>query len=281
MPTPLGEFLRVRRSQLQPADVGLPVTARRRTPGLRREEVATLAGVSVDYLIRLEQGRDSNPSASVLGALAVALRLNDEERVHFWSLAAMTVGHELCPIGRAVAELPIGVHQLVERLNPTPAFVLGPAADVLISNQAWRATVEPLGLRGEMLNLARYVFTDDRARAAFREWDRVADEVVGAVRRASTREPNPVIDRLLADLRDVPEFAGRWDSHVVTSGGSTTLTVVHPEAGELHLTPQDLLVPDLSYARLIVWLPADQASAGALHAAATGAGARLRLVGPA
>jgi transcriptional regulator with XRE-family HTH domain len=279
MPTPLGEYLRARRNQLQPTDVGLPTSGRRRTPGLRREEVATLSGVSVDYLVRLEQGRDHNPSSSVLAALGSALRLDDEERTHLWSLAAMTAGHELCPVGRAVAELPVGVHQLVERLHPTPAFVLGPATDVLISNPAWRTTVEPLGLAPEAPNLARYVFTDDRAHRTFPDWERVADDLVGAVRQASTRGPDAAIDRLLDDLGDEPEFANRWANHVLATHLPAALRFVHPDVGEVRITPQHLFVADLSYARMIVWLPADRASADTLHQAATGTSGRLRLVG--
>src|SRR3954468_21938403 len=95
--TTVGEFLRARRDQLQPADVGLPDSGRRRTPGLRREEVATLAGVSVDYLVRLEQGRDNHPSAEVLLALADAMRLTEDERRHLFQLGLITGNHVLCP----------------------------------------------------------------------------------------------------------------------------------------------------------------------------------------
>src|SRR5262245_45951303 len=93
----LAEFLRTRRAQLTPADVGLPTTARRRTPGLRREEVATLAGVSIDYLIRLEQGRDTNPSSAVLAAIADALRLSPDERGHMKRLALVGANGNMCP----------------------------------------------------------------------------------------------------------------------------------------------------------------------------------------
>ena len=143
----LGEYLRARREQLQPADVGLPTSGRRRTPGLRREEVATLAGVSIDYLVRLEQGRDVNPSAGVLAGLAAALRLDDDERMHLFKLAAISGSSELCPAARAVAvDIPPSIRQLLERLDPTPAFVLGAAGDVLAANRAWETIVRPLGM---------------------------------------------------------------------------------------------------------------------------------------
>src|ERR1700738_4190857 len=98
--TTVAEFLRARRERLQPGDVGLPDSGRRRTPGLRREEVATLAGVSIDYLVRLEQGRDTRPSASVIAALADALRLDDEQRRQFYTLALISQSGELCPSTR-------------------------------------------------------------------------------------------------------------------------------------------------------------------------------------
>src|SRR5258708_39606502 len=98
--TSVAEFLRARREQLQPADVRLPDSGRRRTPGLRREEVATLAGISIDYLVRLEQGRDTRPSASVIAPLADAQRLDDDQRQKFGRLAVGSQSHELCPAAR-------------------------------------------------------------------------------------------------------------------------------------------------------------------------------------
>lgn len=269
MPSPLGDYLQARRNHLQPRDVGFPRGARRRAPGLRREEVATLAGVSVDYLVRLEQGRDTNPSASVLAALATALRLNDEERVHLWSLAAMTVGHELCPIGRATAELPVGVHQLLERLQPTPALVLGPATDVLTSNQAWRALVEPLGMLddGIALNVALFHFHDERAPIVFPDWADVADDLVVSIRRAHTRSPDAAIDRVVDELAYDREFTRRWSNHVVAPEAGRLMRIVHPHVGELRITSQDLFVPGATYVRLATWLPADQASAEAIEQA--------------
>src|SRR3954463_2018267 len=158
--TTVAEFLRARRDQLQPADVGLPDNGRRRTPGLRREEVATLAGVSIDYLVRLEQGRDTKPSPSVIAALADALRLDDEQRRQLYMLAMVSQSTELCPaarpLTRAVAPT---VTALLEGLATTPAFVTGPANDVLAWNPPWEPLVGPLGVFDYALpNLARHVF---------------------------------------------------------------------------------------------------------------------------
>src|SRR2546421_5784745 len=119
----LAKFLRARREALTPTDVGLPDSGRRRTPGLRREEVATLAGVSIDYLIRLEQGRDTNPSPSVLASLAAALRLTDEERAHLGMLAARGHSKELCAAAKPpMATVPTTITTLLHRLDPSPPF---------------------------------------------------------------------------------------------------------------------------------------------------------------
>src|SRR5260370_678680 len=126
-PSELGAFLRARREALHPADVGLVDNGRRRTPGLRPEEVAALAGVSIDYLTRIEQGRDVNPSVAVLAALAVALRFGDEERTHMAKLAAIGHSRDLCPTATPlVDDVSPGVRHLLDALGSTPAFVLGP-----------------------------------------------------------------------------------------------------------------------------------------------------------
>src|SRR4051794_22095289 len=143
----LGSFLRARREGLSPAEVGLPDSGRRRTPGLRREEVATLAGVSIDYLVRLEQGRDSNPSASVIAALAAALRLTDEERTHLGTLAQLSNSQELCPsVLPSLTEVAPTLRTLLDRLDPTPAFLVSPINDVLAWNPAWERVAAPLGM---------------------------------------------------------------------------------------------------------------------------------------
>src|SRR4051812_27173108 len=170
--TTVAEFLRARRDQLQPADVGLPDSGRRRTPGLRREEVATLAGISIDYLVRLEQGRDTRPSPSVITALADALRLDDDQRRELYMLAMISQTSELCPaprpLARAVAPT---VTALLKGLGTTPAFVAGPASDVLGWNDAWEQLVRPLGmLDGALPNLARHVFLHPDARNVYPDW---------------------------------------------------------------------------------------------------------------
>ena len=174
----LGGFLRARREALQPSDVGLRDSGRRRTPGLRREEVAALAGVSIDYLVRLEQGRDTKPSAAVLSALSDALHLTEEEHRHLAVLATIAAGPEMCPRTFAAAErdVPDTVLAIVSALAPTPAFVLAPWGDVLAANEPWEALAAPLGLlEPEQPNLARYTFLDPRAHATYPDWSAVSE----------------------------------------------------------------------------------------------------------
>lgn len=158
--------------------MGLKSGGRRRTPGLRREEVATLAGVSIDYLVRLEQGRDTNPSAEVLGALAAALQLDGDEARHMVALAAHGAGphvERFCPSTPALdAAVPPAIRLLLDQIHPTPAFVLGPIGDVVASNSAWRTLVEPLGLL-DVPNVVRHAFTHPQARATYARWDEAAD----------------------------------------------------------------------------------------------------------
>jgi transcriptional regulator with XRE-family HTH domain len=205
----VAEFLRARREHLQPADVGLPDRGRRRTPGLRREEVATLAGVSIDYLVRLEQGRDTRPSPSVIAALANALQLDDDERRQFTILAMVGQSSELCPGPRPLTrEVPPTVIALVEQLSPTPAFVVGPSNDVLAWNDAWEDLVRPLGmLEGAVPNLARHMFLHPGGRTAYPDWEAAADEQVSRLRSATERwGDDPSFTSLLDELRTAPDF---------------------------------------------------------------------------
>ncbi|HEV7759292.1 MAG TPA: helix-turn-helix transcriptional regulator [Acidimicrobiales bacterium] len=276
----LAEFLRARREQLTPADVGLPSAGRRRTPGLRREELAVLAGVSVDYVVRLEQGRDTHPSASVLGALADALRLSDDERVHLKRLAAITGGPDLCPqAGAAPPEVVPSVRALLDRLDPTPGFVIGAYFDLLAWNTSWGRLVAPLGLLDHPEpNIARFTFADPRARTAYLDWTDTADEQASALRSMSLhRGYEPGCAALVDELQQVPAFAERWSSHQVTEKRRGTKRLRHPLVGELSVAYEVLLLPDDGDLRLITWLPADEASDDALRRAVA-EGATLRAV---
>jgi len=281
--TPLAAFLRTRREQLQPADVGLNDSGRRRTPGLRREEVATLAGISIDYLIRIEQGRDTHPSASVLRALADALQLGDAERMHLHQLAARTSSHEMCPATPDLdSATPAATARLIAAFGDTPAYAVGPLGDVLEANDAWGRLVEPLGL-AVGTNLVRHTFFDPAARASFPDWDAVADAQVAQLRFSAEMwgGHDRQVD-LLAELSTAPEFASRWSSHAVAAQLDMPLRIHHPELGELFFSHQTLSQTEL-WVRLEVWLPDDDATVAALRqlqARTTPTSpARLRVVG--
>jgi transcriptional regulator with XRE-family HTH domain len=278
----LAAFLRAKREQIRPADVGLPDSGRRRTPGLRREEVATLAGVSVDYLVRLEQRRDAHPSAEVLAALAGALRLDDDERLHLKKLGLISANRSMCPAATAmVFEVAPTVGALLEGLDPTPAFVLGPASDVLAWNRSWQRLVEPLGmLDGHRRNLACYVFLDARARGAYPDWSLAADEQASRLRSASVHwGEDAAFVNLLDELGTVPEFAVRWSAHPVSEKRRGEKRLAHPDLGELRLAYEVLLVPDDGDQRLVTWLAADDATAAKLRGGIPVSPAKLRVVG--
>lgn len=279
-PSPLGEFLRARRQRLSPAEVGLPTSSRRRTPGLRREEVAALAGVSIDYLVRLEQGRDTNPSSSVLSGLADALRLDEHERRHLAKLAMSGAREEICDGGPAGLELPAPpLHAttlaLLERMGSTPAFVVGPWNSVLAWNQVGEAVAAGLGmLEGDPPNLARWVFTHPAAREVHLEWEAAADEQVRQLRAASGYCRQEGLRELLAELEQTDAFASRWAAHPVADKRRGRKALIHPQLGRLTVDYQVMDMPEDAQ-RLIAWLPADDETEVAFRRAAHGDGLRL------
>jgi transcriptional regulator with XRE-family HTH domain len=285
--TTVAEFLRARRDQLQPGDVGLPDSGRRRTPGLRREEVATLAGISIDYLVRLEQGRDTKPSPSVLAALADALRLDDGRRRELYTLAMVSQTAELCPAARPLARaVAPTVSALLKGLGTTPAFVAGPANDVLGWNDTWEQLVRPLGMLDDaMPNLARHVFLHPDARTVYPDWIAAADEQVSRLRTATARWGDDHDFAVLMDeLRASPDFIERWAIFATTDKRRGTTRILHPAMGRLRFNYEVLLLPDdIDEQRLVTWLPADDATAAALartdDAAVPSSPAQLRVIG--
>ncbi|MFG3033684.1 helix-turn-helix domain-containing protein [Streptomyces sp. NPDC048253] len=264
----LGTFLRTRREAITPAEVGLPAGARRRTPGLRRAELATLAGISVEYLIRLEQGRDRNPSAQVLGALTEALRLSTADHLLLRRLAKEHgVDKVLCQSATAppVRTVRTTVRALLDRLEPAPAVLLNWIGDILACTRGYERYARPLGLLdGDRPNMVRYVFTDPRARAVHPEWDRIADDQIAYLRNeASLHDPHvaALIGELTAtagaDFRErlaaVPTMPSRFGTDLVD----------HPEVGRLRMSYETLAFPDEGQ-RLVVHMPADEATGRAL-----------------
>lgn len=263
----LGAFLRSRREAVTPVQVGLPAGSRRRTPGLRRAELATLAGVSVDYLIRLEQGRDSHPSVQVLGALAEALRLGDDDRAHLRSLAAVSNGTELCPqpVPAARTVRPM-VHAMLEQLEPAPAFVINHLTDLLAWTTGYDRLARPIGiLDADQPNLLRFTFTDERARSAFPDWDDIADEQVANL-RVELCEPGGDAHLLADRLAHAAgaEFTDRWEQRAVAGKRTGIKGLAHPEVGLLRLAFETLELADPDRQRLVVYLPADATTAAGL-----------------
>jgi transcriptional regulator with XRE-family HTH domain len=263
----LGIYLRTRREAVKPADVGLPEGARRRTPGLRRSELATLAGVSVEYLARLEQGRDRRPSGQVLAGIADALRLTATERVHVRHLAKAASGDMFPCTGAAPPARTVRptVRALLDRLEPAPALLVNRLGDILARTNGYERLARPLGiLDDDAPNLARFVFTDPRARTAYPEWDRIADEHAATLRLAAS-----LADPYVADFLDgLAIIAGTAFTDRLTTPRTPPSRIgeerlIHPEAGELHLEREvlDLAEADQS---LLVYLPLDESTSAAL-----------------
>ena len=281
-PSELASFLRSRRERVSPESVGLPRGGRRRTPGLRREELAMLAGISVDYLVRLEQGRERNPSQSVLASLARALRLEESERLHLGRLGSMSLRHPgLCPSvsNDAVDD---GTLAVLDGMTRSPAYVLDVSTEVLAWNDAYQMLMAPTGLLDRNPpNLLRYTFLDERSRTVFADWGYAAREQVGNLRRAvTTCSDDPAIKELVGELSMKSEdFARLWSAHDVTENTRGALSLAHPLVGPLNLRFEVLLLPDSPFRRLVVYVPADAAATAALGRLGDVDRAPLRLVG--
>jgi len=252
----LGDFLRSRRACLQPAEVGLAVGTRRRTPGLRREEVAQLAGVSHTYYSFLEQGRDVRPSGQVLDALSHALRLSAAERVHVYVLAQDAV-----PNGGASSEaISAGVGALVERLDPHPTFVKGRRWDVLAANRGARALfVDWLALAPGERNEIWWMFTDPRARDIYVDWEHDAAAMLARFRLAAARWlHDPGFVELVDRLHEHSTEARRWwQHHEVLPAASGTKRLHHPLLGEITLDHVVLQVADDPDQKLVTFSTID------------------------
>ncbi|MEV0910640.1 helix-turn-helix transcriptional regulator [Streptomyces hokutonensis] len=247
--TPLGDFLRARREALKPQDVGLPEYGRRRVPGLRREEVALLAGVSSDYYIRLEQGRENSPSPQVLEAVAQALKLDAESADH---LNRLCLAPSQRPHGRSEAEVSAQLLQLMDGWEHTPAFVLGPALDILAVNSL--ATALHSGFDA-FDNLARNVFVDPAGREFYQEWERAAHSCVAELRAAYGHDPESArIAEVVAELSDASEeFTALWQLHDVKSKSQEGKHLKHPDVGDLHIAFAAFTVNGAPHQQLVVY----------------------------
>jgi transcriptional regulator with XRE-family HTH domain len=246
--TELAHFLRRSRERLRPDEVGLPSGPRRRTPGLRREEVAMLAGMSTDYLMRLEQARSPQPSTQLLGALARALRLDDDERDHLYVLA----GHRP-PAGRLAGyHVRPGLLFLLDQLKTVPAQILSDLGDVLAQNAMAEALFGSVCAvrthdHEQDHNIVWRWFNDPRLRAAYPadEHDyhshmQVADLRAAVARRGNDATATALVDRLRAGSA---EFAALWDLHEVAVRRRSRFKVQHPTIGLIELDSETLLTP--------------------------------------
>lgn len=269
----LGDFLRSRREARTPAAAGLPAGQRRRTPGLRREEVAVLAGVSANYYERLEQARGPYPSPQVLDSLAGALGLSGAEREHLARLAEHAPARSDPP-----DELPAAVRRLLDRLGSVPAYVLNARHDVLAWNSAAAALlVDFAALPARERNILRLSMSGGPL-VCESSGDGFVRQAASELRQASARYP---ADRRLGELvRDLaahsPEFAARWREQELGVGQAVPKRIRHPRLGLVELEIQELRVP--GHDHRVVLLTAEPGSASAAKLDALGSGPRLRAV---
>jgi transcriptional regulator with XRE-family HTH domain len=233
------DFLTSRRARITPEEVGLPTYGTRRVPGLRREEVATLAGVSVDYYNRMERGNLSGASESVLDALAGALRLDEAERAHLYDLARASQPSARSHRRSPKRNIRPSVQWMLDSMTGAAAFAYNARLDAVASNQLGRAFYSHLfeGAR-HPANFARFVFFDPRAREFYADWERAARDSVAILRSAAGRDP---FDRDLSDLvgelsTRSDEFRGHWATHNVRLHNQGEKRFNHPVVGELELS---------------------------------------------
>ncbi|MFC9916490.1 helix-turn-helix domain-containing protein [Streptomyces sp. NPDC059862] len=247
--TELGAYLTARRARVTPAEVNLPATGHRRVPGLRREEVALLAGVSADYYLRLEQGRERTPSAQVLDALAAALRLGEDGRRHLFRLA------DIGPRAKAVAvpgRVEPSLLALMDAWPHNPAIVYNRAYDVLASNAIADALFHGWT---HSRNLMQVVFTDPAARAFYRDWHDVAAGSVAGFRLGHGAAPDdPRVRQVLTELLEhSPEFAELWARHDARGKALERKRFEHRDVGPLTLTMQTFDVRSAPGQELVVY----------------------------
>jgi transcriptional regulator with XRE-family HTH domain len=284
----LSDFLRTRRARLMPSDVGLLEGPRRRTPGLRREEVALLANIGATWYTRLEQGQQINVSSEVLRSIGHALRLSRSEMRHLFTLAGQTLDEAEGAHDEIVSDL---MRRTLHRLDPNPAYIRGRHYDILAFNDAWRAALcyRPSD-ETERRNLLRSFFMEPEARVRHAQWDVIGPKIVAQFRSVAARYPDDPVFRTLIDelLASSEHFRDWWARHDVNDVSEGMKHFFHPEVGDLFLDHVSLAVPDYPDMRLIIYTaePGSEnerklrlltsRSAGAAYSAAGGDAAALR-----
>lgn len=260
--TELGEFLRSRRDRITPDEAGVSSYGRRRVPGLRREELAQLAGVSVTYLTRLEQGQSQNASDSIIDALARALQLDADERAHLYALA------HPAPVRRPQASLPEvakpGAEQLLHAMGDVPAVLLGRFNDILAWNRAGHRLLaghldgDAPSRIDERPNQLKLLFLDEHNRDLYVDWQEEAALAVSSLRYVAAQFAD---DRRLAELvgelsLNSPEFAAFWAGHDVRLCTSGSKRLRHPEVGSLQVDYEVLHLPEANGQRILTYTAA-------------------------
>ena len=243
----LGDYLRARREQIRPDDVGLIGGARRRVPGLRREELALLAGISVDYYLRLEQGRDKNPSAEVINALATALKLDVKATEYLHQLAAPKATRAQPAGGETAAD---GTDELIAQF-PMPAIVASRCLDVLAANPLARALSAGF-VPGR--NFLRWRLLDPEARERFVDWEEATDVAVSGLREAAGSDPDdPRLRALIDELSSTSErFRELW-ARADVGYRAGVMHLRHPQVGELYLHRNRFNIPHSGGQHMLIY----------------------------
>ncbi|MFC9425331.1 helix-turn-helix transcriptional regulator [Streptomyces sp. NPDC056987] len=260
-PSELGDFLKSRRAALRPEDIGItPHPTRRRVTGLRREELAMLAGVSITHYTRLEQGRAISASDGVLKSLARTLRLTDDETAHLKDLARPAAASS-GPAPPRVAHASASARQLLAAMTDVPALVLDRRNDVLAWNRLGHALLaghlarESPDTPADRPNLTRMLFLDEQYRELYTNWNEEAQMAVASLRLVAGRHPH---DRSLAEIvgqltMNCPEFSARWARHPVRTCTSGVKHLRHPLVGAMDLSFENLVIPGTTGQRLIAY----------------------------
>jgi transcriptional regulator with XRE-family HTH domain len=257
----LGRFLRARRAGVSPADLGLPPgMGVRRTPGLRREELAALAGVSIDYYIRLERGKETRPSPAVVDALGRALRLDPEELAYLREVAAQSARGTVAPATRRVAQPSRAVRptlwRLIDVVRPNPAYIVSRTNDVIAANPGGTyltpgMTDWPVAKR----NTIRYTFLHPQARDLWPDWEVKARGCVAHLRAVAGADPDdPDLASLVGELAvKSPEFSRMWERYDVRRVGAGQKTFLHPEVGTMTLNHEVMEINRTDGARVVIY----------------------------
>ena len=255
----LAGFLRSRRERITPDQVGLPPAGRRRTPGLRREEVAQLAGVGVTWYTWLEQARDINVSEQVLEAIAGTLRLDPSERKHLFTLA----GAPPPPREKECRAIPPGVHKMLIKLDPLPSVVANARTDILAYNKSYDTLMGVSSLPPEERNATVQVFTNPEWQWRMPDWEERADQLVGQLRAAMAEHvAEPAWKSLIKRLRrESPAFDERWQRHDVRPMRNLTKRFLNETVGVLNFEYTYLWLGQRSELRMTTYTPADAETA--------------------